>query len=444
MITTMKQNQANFFPTRHLVFLLFVGMLATSSALLAAVEKGNAVDRIVAIVNDDVITSAELEAELNIIKQQLRQQQTQLPPDSILEKQVLDRLVVTRIQLQHAEKRLLKIDDESLNSAIANIARQNGLDIVTFRQALEASGLNYNEYRERVRNEMIIARLQQREVQRKINVTEQEIDDFLANQDLQDSSSDEYRLQHILLVVPEAAAAERIQAAKQKAQQILEQLKGGADFTQMAIADSDGQQALNGGDLGWRKLAEIPTLFSSLVRDMQVGELSDVIRSPSGFHIIKLTEKRSSDPQHIVEQTLARHVLIQTNELVSGAEALGRVQQLKQRIDNGEDFAQIASAHSDDKGSAADGGSLGWVNPGTMVKDFEDAMNRLQPGEVSDPVKTQFGWHIIKVEDRRQHDNTEEFLKRQAREFILQQKLGPALENWIRQIKDEAFVQLRQ
>ena len=391
--------------TRRVILLVFIGMLWTSPMLLAAVEKSDAVDRIVAIVNDDVITSTELDAELNLIKQQLRQQQTQLPPDSVLKKQVLDRLVITRIQLQYAEKRLLKVDDESLNKAIENIANQNGLDLVGFRRALEANGLDYSEYRDRVRNEMIIARLQQREVQRRINVTDEEVEDFLANKDLQDNSNEEYRLQHILLVVPEAAAAERIQAAKQKAQQLLEQLRSGADFTQLAIAESDGQQALNGGDLGWRKLAEIPTLFSDLVRTMQVGEISDVIRSPSGFHIIKLAEKRSGNAQHIVSQTLARHILIQTNELVSSAEALDRIQKLKQRIDNGEDFAQIAAANSDDKASAAEGGSLGWVNPGVMVKEFEDAMNRLQPGEISDPVRTQFGWHIIEVEDRRQHDD---------------------------------------
>jgi peptidyl-prolyl cis-trans isomerase SurA len=439
----MKKIQNSAPQKRRLTLLALMVMFGFSATPLAAVEKHNPLDRIVAIVNDDVITYVELETETNIIKQQLRAQQTQLPPDNILEKQVLDRLVITRIQLQHAERRLLKVDDESLNKAIANIASQNGLGINDFRQALEASGMNYSDYRERIRNEIIVSRLQQREVQRKINVTDQEIADFLANQDLQESTNEEYRLQHILLVVPEAAAAERIQAVKQKAQQLLERLQAGEDFSQVAIADSDGQQALSGGDLGWRKLAEIPSLFSDIVRNMQVGELSGVIRSPSGFHIIKLAEKRSSDVQHIVKQTLARHILIQTNELVTSDEALERLQQLKQRIESGEDFAQIAKAHSDDKGSAADGGNLGWVNPGVMVREFEEAMNQLQPGEISVPVKTQFGWHLIKVEDRREHDNTEEFVKRQAGEFILQQKLGPALENWIRQIKDEAFVQVR-
>ncbi|MEJ2180243.1 MAG: peptidylprolyl isomerase [Gammaproteobacteria bacterium] len=425
------------------VFAAFMLLIFSSVLPAAAPDKSNSIDRVVAIVNDDVITYVELELEVDTIKQQLLQRQTQLPPADILQKQVLDRLVVNRIQLQYAEKRLLKVDDETLNKAIENIARQNGLGINEFRRALEASGLSYKDYRNRIRDEMVIARLQQREVIRKISVTDQEIEDFLANQDLQGRDKEEYHLQHILLVVPEAAAPERIQAVKQKAQQLLSQLNAGEDFAQLAIAQSDGQQALNGGDLGWRKLAEIPTLFSGLVVNMNVGDISSLIRSPSGFHIVKLTDKRSSDAQHIVNQTLTRHILIQTSDLVSSDEALEKAQQLKQRIDGGEDFIQIATANSGDKASAAEGGSLGWVNPGTMVKEFEDAMNRLQPGEVSDPIRTQFGWHLILVEERRQHDNTEEFQKKQAREYILEQKTGPALENWIRQIRDESFVKVR-
>lgn len=439
-IQTYKYNSQKF--CTQLLGIVFLTMLSLIS-MAAVQDKNDAIDRIVAIVNDDVITFVELELELDVIKQQLRQRQTQMPPEEILQKQVLDRLVVNRIQLQRAEKRLLKVDDETLNKAIENIARQNGIGINEFRRALEASGMNYGEYRARVKDEMVIARLQQREVRRKITVTDQEIEDFLANQDLQGRANEEYRIQHILLVVPEAAAPEKIQAVKLKAQQLLENLNSGEDFAQLAITQSDGQQALNGGDLGWRKLAEIPSLFSGLVKNMEQGNISELIRSPSGFHIIKLAEKRSSEAQHIVNQTLARHILIQTSELVSNDEALGKIQQLKQRIDAGEDFAQIATANSDDKASAADGGNLGWVNPGSMVREFEEAMNRLQPGEISVPVNTQFGWHIIRVEDRREHDNTEEFLKKQAREYILEQKIGPALENWIRQIRDESFVKLR-
>ncbi|MGD8567246.1 MAG: peptidylprolyl isomerase [Gammaproteobacteria bacterium] len=429
-----------------LVLCLTAGAFMTPLARAAVkdnVDKSGAFDRIVAIVNDDVITQQELTFEMNAVKQQLRQNRTPVPSDDVLQKQVLDRLVLMRIQLQRADKRLIKVDDESLNLAIENIARQNGLGLPEFRQALESSGLSYSEYRERVRDEITISRLQQRQVQRKINVTDQEIDDFLANRDLQDRSNEEYELQHILFEVPEAANAERIQQAKQKAKEVLQKLKEGADFTQMAIANSDGQQALSGGDIGWRKLAEIPSLFADLVVNMKVGDLSGIIRSPSGFHIIKLTDKRSGEKQHIVQQTKVRHILIKPNDLLSDEEARKRLVQLKQRIESGESFTKIATAHSDDKGSAADGGNLGWVNPGTMVKEFEDAMNDLKPGEISDPVKTRFGWHLIEVEDRRKHDNTEQFLRERARDYLRQQKLGPALQTWLRQIKDESFVDVR-
>jgi len=317
------------------------------------------------------------------------------------------------------------------------------MDIVQFRKALESSGMPFVAYRERVRKEMIISRLHQRQVYRKINVTDQEISDFLANQELRDRSSEEYRLQHLLLVVPEAAGGEVIQKIKSKAEDILAQLNTGADFTKMVIANSDGQQALDGGDLGWRKLAEIPSIFADLITQMKVGDVSGIVRSPSGFHIIKLAEKRDNEPQHIVTQTRARHILLQTDELQSEEDVKTRILQLKQRIDNGEDFAKIATANSQDKGSAGSGGDLGWIDPGMMVKEFEDALNQLDINQVSEPVKTQFGWHIIKVEERRNYDNTEQFMKNTARQFIQEQKRGPALDNWLRQIRDEAFVELR-
>ena len=317
------------------------------------------------------------------------------------------------------------------------------MDLMQFRSALESSGMEFAEYRERVRKEMIISRLQQRQVFRKINVTDREIVDFLANQELRDRSNEEYRLQHLLLIVPEAASGETIQAIKSKADNILSQLKEGADFTQLVIANSDGQQALDGGDLGWRKLAQIPSLFANFVTKMNVGDISDIVRSPSGFHIIKLAEKRDNEPQHIVKQTRARHILLQPGELQTNQEIKTRILQLKQRIESGEDFATIATANSQDKGSAGSGGDLGWINPGMMVKEFEDAMNELEVGQISEPVQTRFGWHIIKIEERRNHDNTEQFLKNMAREYIQEQKRGPALDNWLRQIRDEAFVELR-
>jgi peptidyl-prolyl cis-trans isomerase SurA len=425
------------------VILIIVSMLVFSINVSAAVDKQNAINSIVAIVNDNVITLVELEEEIKAIKMQLAQQRVQMPSDEQLVKQVLERLILTRIQLELAQQRHLDVDDESLNNAISNVANGNGMDIMQFRRALESSGMPFVEYRERIRKEMIISRLQQRQVFRKINVTDQEIADFLANQELRDRTNEEYRLQHLLLVVPEAASGETIQKIKSRAEDIMSQLNSGADFAQMAIANSDGQQALEGGDLGWRKLAEIPSIFAEFITKMKVGELSNIVRSPSGFHIIKLAEKRDNEPQHIVTQTRARHILLQIDEVQTEEEVKTRILQLKQRIESGDDFATIATANSQDKGSAGSGGDLGWIDPGTMVKDFEDALNKLEVNQISDPVKTQFGWHLIKVEERRKYDNTEQFMKNTARQFIQEQKRGPALENWLRQIRDEAFVELR-
>jgi peptidyl-prolyl cis-trans isomerase SurA len=285
--------------------------------------------------------------------------------------------------------------------------------------------------------------LQQREVANRVTVTQQEVDDFLASQESQVSPNAEYRIAHILVSIPEAATTERIQAAKQKAKKILDELEQGADFAQTAIARSDGQQALQGGDLGWRKLAQIPSLFARLVDQMEIGQISEAIRSPSGFHIIKLMEKRSDETQHIVNQTKVRHILIKPDLILSGSEARKRIEQLKQRIEAGEDFAELATSHSADKGSASQGGDLGWVNPGVMVKPFEEAMNALPIGEISHPVQTQFGWHILQVLDRRQFDDTEEYRRNQAREAVRQRKIEPAMANWLRRIRDEAFVEVR-
>lgn len=433
----------------HVRAILLIFLFNINISTFAAVQntdgadKQSAINSIVAIVNDDVITQQELDSELDTIKKQISQQRSRIPPDDILKKQVLDRLILMNLQLHLAKQFLLTVDDESLNQAIESVAQKNGMELGQFRRALETSGIDFSDYREHMRNEIIISRLQQRMVMRKINVTDQEIKDFLANQELRERSGEEYRLQHILFVVPEAASASRIQQVKSKADEVLAKLKSGGDFSQLAMANSDGQQALEGGDLGWRKLQEIPSIFADLITKMKIGEISDLIRSPSGFHIIRLAEKRENAPQHVVEQTLVRHILIRTDNLVSSDEALAKIKLLKQRIDSGEDFTKIAITHSEDKGSAGDGGSLGWVSPGTMVKDFEETMNKLKPGEVSEPVKTRYGWHLVKVENRREYNNTEDYLKNKAREYIQRQKLGPALDNWLRQIRDEAFVELR-
>jgi len=423
--------------------LLALFLLTMVPGLAGATITGAPIEGIVAIVNDDIITRLELSDEMKTLKRDSLQQGMNLPPDDVLRKQVLDRMILMRLQLQTAERGNIRVNDDALNSAIESIARQNKMDLLQFRQALEARGYDFAAYRERIRDEMIIGQLQKRQVDSRVIVTEQEVDDFLANQNVQGSPNEEYRLEHILVTVPEAANAQQIQTAKQRAQGILNEIKGGADFAQVAIAQSDGQQALQGGDLGWRKLVQIPTLFANLVPAMAVGDTSDLIRSPSGFHIIHLAEKRRGQKQHIVQQTKARHILIKPNGIVTAEEVRTRLEQLKQRIESGEDFAALAAANSEDRVSAADGGELGWINPGDMVREFEEQMNKLKPGEISKPFRSRFGWHIVQVEERRKHDNTKTFERNQARDILRSRKIEPAVENWLRRLRDESFVEVR-
>ena len=436
----------NLFSAFRHRFLRLQNFFVLATFMLPAVAHSveqQVVDRVVAIVNDDVITALELANEMQNIKQQLRAQQMSLPPDKVLEKQILERMIVLEIQLQEAERRHIRADDATINSTVENIARQNQLTIMQFSEELRRQGVDYSVFRKRIGDEITVNRLQQREVANRVTVSEQEIDDFLASQISQGSPNEEYHIAHILIAVPEAATAEKIQSAKQKAQKILEQLHQGEDFAQMAVAQSDGQQALTGGDLGWRKQGQIPTLFANIVTAMKVGDISEAIRSPGGFHIIKLLDKRDNQTQHVVNQTKVRHILIKPDLILSSVEAKKRAEQLKQRIEGGEKFTELATSHSDDKGSASQGGDLGWVNPGVMVKPFEEAMDKLAIGEISDPIETRFGWHIIQVLDRRQFDDTEEYKRNQARETVRQNKIEPALANWLRRIRDEAFVEVR-
>lgn len=399
-------------------------------------------DRILAVVNDDIIVQSELDDALRTIKQQLQQQNRPVPPDSTLQRQVLERLIVMRLQLQLANSTGIRVDDETLNRTVQNIAQQNGMSLSEFRSVLERDGFNFAKFREDIRNEIIINRLQQRQVTNRITVTEQEVDNFLANQNVQGTKNVKYHLAHILIAVPEGASSQQIQEARAKAQQVLGELRAGADFTQKAIAVSSGQQALEGGDLGWREPGQIPTLFVDTVLKMKPGDISDPIRSPSGFHIVKLVDAQDNE-RHIITQTLARHILIRTNEITSGSDARTRLEQLKGRIETGEDFAALARSHSEDSGSAVKGGDLGWVSPGDMVPRFEETMNRLKPGEVSEPFETQFGWHIMQVLERREYDNTEEFKRSKARELIRQRKAEEELDIWLRRLRDEAYVEYR-
>ncbi|MDH5301334.1 MAG: peptidylprolyl isomerase [Gammaproteobacteria bacterium] len=400
------------------------------------------IDRIAAIVNDDIITTQQLETQLETISKQLRAQNTQLPPMDILRRQVLEREIIKEIQLQLAKNTGIIVDDNALNTTIGNIAQQNKLSLRQLRDVLEKDGYDFAQYRENIRQEMIIARLQQREVHSRINISDGEIDSFLHTQSLQGGLDEEYLLSHILVTIPEAASPAQIAQARKKAEEVLARLKKGDDFAQMAVSYSDGQKALEGGSLGWRKAGELPTLFAEVVTQLKPNQIGEIIRSPSGFHIIKLMDKRRGE-KHIITQTLARHVLIRTNELVSNMEAQERLKHLRERIQNGDDFAELARSHSDDPGSASKGGSLGWVDPGVMVPEFEEVMNKTALGKISEPFQSQFGWHILQVQERRNQDNSDAFRRNQARDFLRQRKIEDNLDTWIRQRRDEAYVEYK-
>ncbi len=399
-------------------------------------------NRIIAIVNNGVITAVELESRMAAMKQQLAQQKIAAPPDSILRKQLLEQLIITKLQLQLAKDTGIRVDDEQLNNTIMNIASQNNLSLVEFRDILEADGFKFEKFREDIRNEIIITRLRQRQIDSRIHITEKEISDYLANQKVRGDAEDEYHLGHILIATSQAASPEEVEKARLRAEEIVRKLRDGADFKETAIANSDGQHAMEGGDLGWRKSGQLPTLFAEIVIKMQKGEISPIVRSPSGFHIIKLLDTRSG-PQHMITQTKARHILISPNEVETEETVIKRLNELRQRILFGDDFAELARANSDDKASAANGGELGWINPGEMVPLFEKAMETLQPGEVSEPFKTRFGWHIVQVLERRDHNNSAEFKRMQARRLLQQRKAEEEYQIWLRRLRDEAYVEIR-
>jgi peptidyl-prolyl cis-trans isomerase SurA len=400
-------------------------------------------DRIVAVVNNEVITALELDREMVLIKNQLAEKNNRMPPDAVLKKQLLERLILREIQLQMAKRGSIRVDDETLNHTLDNIAAQNRLSLAQFREVLGREGLDYEAFRENIRSEITINQLQQRQVRNRIVVTKQEIDDFLNNQALREDDHKEYRLGHILVGLPEAPSAEQIAAARLKAQQIVKQLQAGADFYQTAVSLSDGQQALEGGDLGLRRAAALPTLFADWATSHELNSVSNELRSPSGFHIIKLLEISINETKHLITQTHTRHILVRPDALDEGDEARERVLKIRQRIVNGEDFAALAKIHSDDPGSGMDGGELGWVSPGEMVPGFEKAMDMLATGELSEPVRTKFGWHLLEVLERRSHDDTDKVLRKKAQEALRARKTEPAMQTWVRRLRDEAYVENR-
>lgn len=400
-------------------------------------------DKIIAIVDDNIITQVELDERVKLISQQLKQQGRSLPSQNKLRKQILERLILEKIQLEMAKKTGIRINDEMVNRVIANIARENRLSMEQFRKVLQKDGFEFADFRENIRREVTISRLRKMRVENKVNISEQEIENYLSQHLKGKSSDDEYRLRHILIATPEAATPEQIENAKKNAENVVNELKSGEDFAQKAIAVSNDELALKGGDLGWRKTAQLPTFIASMARNMRQNEIQGPLRSASGFHIIKLENKRSKSQKHIINQTMARHILIRPTQILSREDARLRLQGILQRIKAGGDFASLARANSDDKAAAAEGGSLGWVSPGSMVPAFEEEMNKLKPGEISEPFMTQYGWHIVQVLSRRKHDNTEEFQRSQAITLIRKRKTEEAVQDWLRRLRAEAYVDYR-
>ncbi|HET7548649.1 MAG TPA: peptidylprolyl isomerase [Usitatibacter sp.] len=400
------------------------------------------VDRIVAVVNDDVITQNELNDRVALVTHQLQRQGATLPPADALTRQILERLINDRVQLQLAKEEGIKVDDLTLDRTIERIAQENHMSMADFRKALERDNLDYARFRDDIRNEILIARLREKDVDNNIVVTDAEVETELAREAREASGDVEYQLSHILVAVPPQASAEQIEARRRRAVEALAALRRGANFAQIAAQYSDAPDALKGGDLGWRPAGRLPTLFLDVLKRMKPGDVSDILRSPNGFHVVKLVDERKKANAAGVEQTHVRHILIRAREGLSDAEARDRLEKLRERIVGGADFAQVARQNSEDS-SAAKGGDLGWVAPGDTVPEFERVMNSLKPGEVSQPFQTPFGWHIAQVIERRSEALSDERRKTAARQAIRARKADEAYQDWLRQQRDRAFVENR-
>jgi peptidyl-prolyl cis-trans isomerase SurA len=407
-----------------------------------AADRTVLVERVIAVVNDEALTQYDVDEQARTVLVQMKSQKVTPPARDVLEKQLLERLITERVLMQNAKESGIRIDDTQVERTIARIAQENKLSPDAFRKAVEAEGLTFPQYRENVRNEIVIQRLREREVEGRVNITDAEVDLFLATQAAQSGGDVEYRVSHILVLVPEQASPDVIEARQRRVEDALRQLRSGAEFGQVAAGFSDAPDALQGGSLGWRSPARLPTIFVDPVRSLKPGEFSGVLRSASGFHIVKLLETRGRNVPTVVEQTRVRHILIKVNEVTSEGEAKIKIERVKERLDLGARFDEQAKLNSED-GSAAKGGDLGWVSPGDTVPDFEQAMARLKLGEVSAPVRTPFGWHLIEVQERRTQDITAERQRDQARQALRQRKSDELFQEWVRQTRDRAYVEIR-
>ncbi|WP_439887332.1 peptidylprolyl isomerase [Pseudomonas sp. MBLB4123] len=418
---------------------LLLGALFLGTAAQAEVKP---LDRVVAIVDNDVIMQSQLDARVREVQQTIAKRGAAVPPENVLDDQVLERLIIENIQLQIGDRSGIRITDEELNQALGTIAQRNGMSLEQFRAALAKDGLSYADARDQVRREMVISRVRQRRVAERIQVTDQEVQNFLASDLGKLQLSEEFRLANILIPVPEAASPATIQAAERQAQDIYQQLQKGADFAQLAIARSASETALEGGEMGWRKAAQLPPPFDAMLGALSVGEVTEPMRTPGGFILLKLLEKRGGGTQ-VRDEVSVRHILIKPSEIRSEAEAKRLIERLHQRIQAGEDFAELAKSFSEDPGSALNGGSLNWIDPGVLVPEFREVMSNTASGELSKPFQSPYGWHVLQVMGRRATDSSAEFREQQALNLLRNRKYDEELQTWLRQIRDEAYVETK-
>ncbi|MBE02693.1 peptidylprolyl isomerase [Marinobacter lutaoensis] len=411
-------------------------------ALPAQAER-TLLDQVVAIVDDDVILQTQLDDRIDTIVARLQAQGTGLPPRQVLEERVLEQLITESIQLQMADQMGMRVSDNELNETMANIARQNGLSLAEFEQQLAREGVSYRQARERIRQEMLISRVQQRRVGSRVRVTDREVENYLQALAAQGGQDAEYHLAYIFIAVEDPTDEASVQAARDKAERLRQQILDGRDFREVAVAESDASNALDGGDMGWRSESQLPSLVAPVVPELPVGEPSPVLENTSGFHLVMVMDKRGGEQTQVVQQHRVRHILVRPSEALTEQEAEAKARDLYRRLQEGADFAELAKAESDDPVSGSDGGNLGWVSPGQMVPEFEQAMQEARIGELKGPFRSQFGWHILQVQERRQKDISNEVREADARQAIYRRKFEAELQNWLREIRDEAFVEFK-
>ncbi len=419
---------------------LMLGALLASSVVHAEVVP---LDRVVAIVDNDVVMQSQLDQRLREVRATIQKRGAPLPPEHVLTQQVLERLIIENIQLQIGDRSGVRITDEELNQAMGTIAQRNNMSLDQFRAALAHDGLSYDEAREQVRREMIISRVRQRRVAERIQVSEQEVQNFLASDLGKIQLSEEYRLANILIPVPDSASPETVQAAARQAQEMYQQLKQGADFGQLAVSRSAGDNALEGGEIGWRKAAQLPSPFDGMVGSLAVGDVTEPVRTPGGFIILKLEEKRGGSKM-LRDEVHVRHILLKPSEIRSDEETQRLAEKLYERIQAGESFSELAKKYSEDPGSKLNGGDLNWVDPESLVPEFRDVMNNAPQGQVTKPFRSPFGWHVLEVLGRRATDSSDKFREQQAAQTLRARKYDEELQAWLRQIRDEAYVEIKQ